>query len=100
MKGTSTVARWTWGREHVGICGVQACLVYFSLEQAYDVTGYLRPTLHAFRQEYVDAVREGLEVLLRGQSFTVEDYERLTGIEFEHEGALYEYLRDINLDLS
>ncbi|WP_217241540.1 hypothetical protein [Streptomyces sp. AC555_RSS877] len=66
--------------------------VYLGLEQAYDTTGYLRPTLHAFKEEYVNAVRVGLESVLRTRELTVGDYERLTDIEFDGDEALYEYL--------
>jgi hypothetical protein len=66
--------------------------VYLSLEQAYDTSGYLRPTLHALKEEYVDAVREGLEAFLRTRELSAGDYERLTDIEFEDEEALYQYL--------
>ncbi|MFC3351930.1 hypothetical protein ACFOOM_31800 [Streptomyces echinoruber] len=66
--------------------------VYLEMEQAYDTRGYLRPTLHAFKQEYVDAVREGLQTVLRTRELSVGDYERLTDIEFSDEDSLYEYL--------
>ncbi|GEC07193.1 hypothetical protein SSP24_48480 [Streptomyces spinoverrucosus] len=66
--------------------------VYLSLEQAYDTTGYLRPALHAFKEEYVSAVRQGLETVLRTREISVGDYERLTDVEFEDDDALYEYL--------
>ncbi|GAA3304120.1 hypothetical protein [Streptomyces cinereospinus] len=62
-----------------------------SLEQAYDTAGFLRPTLHAFKEEYVHAVRTGLETVLHTRDLTVGDYERLTDIEFEDEDALYDY---------
>lgn len=69
--------------------------VYLDLEQAYDARGYLRPTLHGFKREYVDAVREGLQTVLRARELSIGDYERLTGIEFDDEGALYEYLESM-----
>ncbi|MER5302778.1 hypothetical protein ABT039_25395 [Streptomyces lasiicapitis] len=37
---------------------------YLGEEQAYDTRGWLRPTLQAFRRDYVDGVREGLESAL------------------------------------
>ncbi|NKQ28212.1 hypothetical protein [Streptomyces galbus] len=66
--------------------------VYLSLEQAYDTSGYLRPTLHAFADEYVTAVKDGLESALRSREVSVEAYERLTDVEFCSEDSLYEYL--------
>ncbi|MFC6063766.1 hypothetical protein [Streptomyces ochraceiscleroticus] len=67
--------------------------VYLGLDQAYDASGHLRPTLFAFKEEYVDAVKQGFEELLRDRDFTVEDYERLTEVEFDDEDSLYEYLQ-------
>ncbi|TGB16040.1 hypothetical protein [Streptomyces sp. MZ04] len=66
--------------------------IYLCEEQASDVRGWLRPTLHAFRKEYVDGVRDGFERVLRTRDLSVADYERLTDIAFTDEGALYEYL--------
>ncbi|MFF9160354.1 hypothetical protein ACF081_08830 [Streptomyces longwoodensis] len=66
--------------------------LYLSLEQAYDTSGYLRPTLHAFTDEYVAAVKDGLESALRTREISVEAYERLTDIEFGSEESLYDYL--------
>ncbi|WP_432138679.1 MULTISPECIES: hypothetical protein [unclassified Streptomyces] len=69
--------------------------VYLNAEQAYDTTGYLRPTLHAFKEEYVNGVRTGLETALRTREISPADYEHLTDIEFDNEDDLYEYLRDL-----
>jgi hypothetical protein len=68
---------------------------YLGLEQAYDTSGYLRPTLFAFKDEYVRAVRQGFDDLLLSHELTTRDYERLTGIEFDNEELLYEYLHDV-----
>lgn len=65
---------------------------YLGLEQAYDTSGYLRPTLFAFKEEYARAVRQGFEDLLRKRQLTAVDYERLTDIEFNDEESLYAYL--------
>ncbi|MFD8998710.1 hypothetical protein [Streptomyces abikoensis] len=66
------------------------------IEQAYDTRGYLRPTLHSFSNEYVNAVREGLATLIETRELSVQDYDDLTnGIEFEDEDSLYEYLGKI-----
>ncbi|MER6075432.1 hypothetical protein ABT187_42980 [Streptomyces sp. NPDC001817] len=73
--------------------------VYLGLEQAYDTTGYLRPTLHAFGDGYVSLVRQGLEAVLRTRALSVADYERLTDIEFDGEDELYEYLGGMYLYL-
>ncbi|MEU7098365.1 hypothetical protein AB0A66_08470 [Streptomyces longwoodensis] len=69
--------------------------VYLSLEQAYDTSGYLRPTLHAFKDEYVRAVKNGLESVLRSRDLSIEEYERLTDIEFENSDSLYDYLNGL-----
>ncbi|WP_367041371.1 hypothetical protein [Streptomyces sp. Je 1-332] len=67
--------------------------VYLNMEQAPDVSGDLRPTLHAFRKEYVDAVNTGLATVLRTRELSVGDYERLTDVEFDNEESLYTYLQ-------
>ncbi|MFC7897516.1 hypothetical protein [Streptomyces sp. NPDC057381] len=69
--------------------------VYLDLEQAYDTSGYLRPTLFAFKGEYVNAVKQGLDELLRTRELSVLDYERLTNVEFDDEDSLYEYLKGV-----
>ncbi|WP_326780309.1 hypothetical protein OG481_08810 [Streptomyces longwoodensis] len=69
--------------------------VYLSLEQAYDTSGYLRPTLHAFKDEYVRAVKDGLQSVLRSRDLSIEEYERLTDIEFENSDSLYDYLNGL-----
>ncbi|MFI6687495.1 hypothetical protein [Streptomyces sp. NPDC050485] len=68
---------------------------YLQLEQAYDTSGYLRPTLMAFSENFVQNVQIGLSEVLRERSLTVADYERLTDIEFPDPDTLYEYLREI-----
>ncbi|MCN9239942.1 hypothetical protein NGF19_03920 [Streptomyces sp. RY43-2] len=67
--------------------------IYLRLEQAYDTSGYLRPTLLACNDSYVEQVREGLSQVLSERSLSVGDYERLTNIEFPGEESLYEYLQ-------
>ncbi|MGW3335855.1 hypothetical protein ACWDCL_00050 [Streptomyces sp. NPDC001009] len=69
--------------------------VYLQLEVAYDTTGYLRPTLHAFRDEYVAKVREGLAEVVAGGGLSAGEYERLTGIEFPDAASLRRYLADM-----
>ncbi|MFZ3566359.1 hypothetical protein ACOKM5_05230 [Streptomyces sp. BH097] len=69
--------------------------VYLDYDQAYDTSGTLRPTLHVFKPEYVERVRQGLETVLRDRRLSTPDYERLTDIEFESEEALYSYLQDM-----
>lgn len=69
--------------------------VYLDYDQAYDTSGTLRPTLHAFKPEYVERVREGLETILRYHRLSTADYERMTDIEFESEEALYSYLQEM-----
>ncbi|MER6572957.1 hypothetical protein ABT288_44145 [Streptomyces sp. NPDC001093] len=68
---------------------------YLHLEQAYDTRGYLRPTLMAFDKSYVQQVREGLSQVLRERSLSIEDYERLSDIEFPGDESLYEYLQSM-----
>jgi hypothetical protein len=70
--------------------------VYLNLEQAYDTSGCLRPTLHAHKEDYVNAVRHGLETVLRTRELSVGDYERLAGIEFGDEEGLYGYLQGVH----
>ena len=68
---------------------------YLGLEQAYETSGYLRPTLFAFKDEYVTVVKQGFEELLRHRGSTTGDYERLTDIEFDDAESLYGYLHGI-----
>lgn len=70
--------------------------IYLNIEQAPDVRGYLRPTLHAFKTTFVDGVRAGLESVLRTRELSVGDYERLTDIEFADGDALYGYLHQMH----
>ncbi|MFJ3661496.1 hypothetical protein ACIPPM_13665 [Streptomyces sp. NPDC090119] len=69
--------------------------VYLTREVAYDTIGYLRPTLHAFRDEYVRGVREGLAEVVAGGGLSAGEYERLTGIEFPDAASLRRYLADM-----
>lgn len=69
---------------------------YLDVEQGYDTSGYLRPTLMAFNESYVEAVRDGLADVLLNRNLTVGDYERLTNIEFPDSDSLYEYLKELN----
>ncbi|MGW7079778.1 hypothetical protein [Streptomyces sp. NPDC054866] len=70
--------------------------IYLNEEQAPDVRGFLRPTLHAFNRTYVDAVRAGLEGVLRTRELSVGDYEQLTDVVFDDEDALYGYLHQMH----
>ncbi|MFE0136106.1 hypothetical protein ACFWY6_31740 [Streptomyces sp. NPDC059037] len=70
--------------------------IYLNEEQAHDVRRWLRPTLHAFKNTFVDGVRDGLESVLRTRELSVGDYERLTNIEFVDEKALYGYLHHMH----
>ncbi|MGH4035196.1 hypothetical protein ACQB60_40480 [Actinomycetota bacterium Odt1-20B] len=69
--------------------------VYLNEEQAADTRGYLRPTLHGFRKEYVEGVREGLATVLTKRELSTGDYARLTDVEFDDERALYAYLQKL-----
>jgi hypothetical protein len=66
---------------------------YLNAEQGFDTSGYLRPTLLAFNESYVDGVRQGLSEVLHNRVLTLDEYERLTDIEFPDEESLHEYLR-------
>ncbi|MEU6680955.1 hypothetical protein [Streptomyces sp. NPDC046925] len=66
--------------------------IYLHYEQAQDVRGDLRSTLHAFNASFVAGVRDGLEKVLRTRELSVAGYERLTDVEFGDEDALYDYL--------
>ncbi|MFF8831787.1 hypothetical protein [Streptomyces sp. NPDC015131] len=68
---------------------------YLDLEQAYDTSGYLRPTLMGCSESYVEAVRDGFTDMLRDDSFGVAEYERLTNIEFPDKTTLRHYLRHL-----
>jgi hypothetical protein len=67
-------------------------ITYLNEMQAFDVSGYLRPTLHGFSQEYVDSVRNELANIIRTRGLSVADYEQLTDIHFASEEDLYDYL--------
>lgn len=67
-------------------------ITYLNEMQAFDVDGYLRPTLHGFSQEYVDSVRNELANIIRTRGLSVADYEKLTDIHFASEEDLYDYL--------
>ncbi|MFJ9851114.1 hypothetical protein [Streptomyces sp. NPDC101150] len=69
--------------------------IYLDLQQAYDTSGYLRPTLYAFKPSYVEAVKNGLAELVRDRNVSVGDYERITAIEFNSEEELHSYLAEI-----
>ena len=74
----------------------QFLTTYLDLEQAYVVTGSLRTTLHAFNASFGQAVRDGLTSVLESRELSVDDYEGITGIEFEDEESLYTYLREMH----
>jgi hypothetical protein len=68
---------------------------YLSLEQGYDTSGYLRPTLMSFSDSYVELIREGFAQIISDDSFGPAEYERLTDIEFPDGETLQAYLRDM-----
>ncbi|MGW0773103.1 hypothetical protein ACWD01_05490 [Streptomyces sp. NPDC002835] len=68
---------------------------YLDLEQAYDTSGYLRPTLMSFSESYVNAVRDGFKEILEDSSFGPAEYERLTNIEFPDVVTLRGYLEGV-----
>ena len=68
---------------------------YLDMEQAYDTSGYLRPTLMGFSESYVKAVRDGFMEILSDSSFGVAEYERLTNIEFPDAATLRLYLQNL-----
>lgn len=68
---------------------------YLHEDVAYDTTGFLRPTVLAFRESFVHGVREGLGKVLREKSLSTGAYERLTAVEFPEDEALYDYLQAI-----
>ncbi len=67
---------------------------YLDAEQAYDTSGYLRPTLMAFNESYVQVIRNSLAEIVQDPDFGPTEYERLTNIEFADETSLRQYLRD------
>ncbi|GGV50516.1 hypothetical protein [Streptomyces spectabilis] len=69
---------------------------YLGEEEAYDTRGQLRPTLQAFRRDYVADVREGFERVLCSRELSVVDYERLTNVAFADEDCLYVYLQQMH----
>ncbi|MCX4834896.1 hypothetical protein OG785_01435 [Streptomyces sp. NBC_00006] len=69
--------------------------VYLDYQEGYDTSGALRATLYAFKAEYVERVRKGLEVVLNERELSTGDYERLTDIEFRSDEDLYSYLREM-----
>ncbi|MFD0025956.1 hypothetical protein [Streptomyces sp. NPDC058382] len=66
--------------------------VYLDEEQAYDNSGYLRPTLMSCNASYVQAIREGFSEIIRDKDFGTAEYERLTNIEFPDYDSLQKYL--------
>ncbi|WP_329616144.1 hypothetical protein OG244_26440 [Streptomyces brevispora] len=66
--------------------------IYLDEEQAYDNTGYLRPTLMSFNDSYVQVIREGFTEIIRDENFGTAEYERLTNIEFPDYDSLQKYL--------
>ncbi|GAA0451129.1 hypothetical protein [Streptomyces olivaceiscleroticus] len=69
--------------------------VYLQLEVAYQDLHGTRETLQHVKPEWTEAVREGLEALVRGRGLTVGEYEALTDLEFPDEATLYAYLSDV-----
>jgi hypothetical protein len=68
---------------------------YLHEDTAYDTTGFLRPTLLAFKESFVRGVREGLDKVLQEKTLSTGTYERLTAVEFTEDEALYNYLQSI-----
>ncbi|MFH9468607.1 hypothetical protein ACH4LT_15135 [Streptomyces clavifer] len=68
---------------------------YLDAEQAYDTSGYLRPTLLAFNETYIQVIRENFTQILQDKNFGSAEYERLTNIEFPDNDSLHKYLQDI-----
>ncbi|MGK5533676.1 hypothetical protein [Streptomyces sp. URMC 129] len=69
--------------------------IYLDQEQAYDTSGTLRSTLHAFDRSYVQAVEQGFAHLLEHRELDTDTYEDLTSVEFEDEDSLYAYMSDL-----
>ncbi|MFE7183559.1 hypothetical protein [Streptomyces erythrochromogenes] len=69
--------------------------MYLDDETGRDTSGYLRPTLMAFGEPYVEAVRGGFIQILEDESFGPPDYERLTNVDFSDADSLRSYLRDL-----
>ncbi|MEU7168445.1 hypothetical protein AB0A70_28015 [Streptomyces morookaense] len=69
---------------------------YLDVEEGYNVNRNLRGTVHSFKPEFAEGVREGLTELINTRELSTSDYDDLTqGIEFEDEDSLYEYLREM-----
>ncbi|MFJ3965859.1 hypothetical protein [Streptomyces sp. NPDC090036] len=66
---------------------------YLSHTEAYDTSGYLRPTLLGFNDSFVEAVRSGFAQLLADASARSVEYERMTDIEFPDEETFRTYLQ-------
>ncbi|MGW4234747.1 hypothetical protein ACWEF9_36685 [Streptomyces sp. NPDC004980] len=67
--------------------------VYLDLEQGYDTSGNLRPTLLSFHDSYVELIRTGFEQTISDESFGPAEYEQLTDIEFPDRESLRIYLQ-------
>lgn len=65
---------------------------YLDEEQAYDNSGYLRPTLMGCDESYIQIIREGFIEIIRDENFGTAEYERLTNIEFPDCSSLQQYL--------
>lgn len=68
---------------------------YLDEEQAYDNSGYLRPTLMGFSESFVQVIHDGFTEILRDPNFGPAEYERLTNIEFPDVDTLRRYLREM-----
>ncbi|MFJ3832964.1 hypothetical protein ACIPWI_34175 [Streptomyces sp. NPDC090046] len=66
---------------------------HLSLEEGYDVSGYLRPTLLSFSDSYVELIRSGFDRIIADDSFGAAEYGQLTDIEFPDRETLDMYLR-------
>ncbi|MER6443730.1 hypothetical protein [Streptomyces venezuelae] len=69
--------------------------MYLDDETGRDTSGYLRSTLMAFGESYVESVRRGFVQIMEDESFGPPDYERLTNVGFPDADSLRTYLRDL-----
>lgn len=65
---------------------------YLDEEQAYDNSGYLRPTLMGCNEWYIQLIRDGFTEIIRDENFGTAEYEHLTNIEFPDYNSLQQYL--------
>lgn len=65
---------------------------YLDEEQAYDNSGYLRPTLMGCNESHIRVIRDGFTEIIRDENFGTAEYEHLTNIEFPDYNSLQQYL--------